>query len=897
MRVLKRSGEFENVSFDKVLRRITSACEYSPQITSIDPTVIAQQVCTRIYDGVTTRELDELTCEICVGEVVDNLDYNTLATRIAISNHHKSTPEHFMYAMTRLFENTTNEGISYPLITEELYDLVQHYQDEIQNELDFSRDFLLDYFGFKTLEKSYLIKVRDITVERPQHMFMRVSLGMHYDRKLPPYQQYHNLKQAFQTYHLMSNKYFTHATPTLFNAGTNYPQMSSCYLLAMNDDSIVGIYDTLKETAQISKWGGGIGLHLHNVRGKGSRIHSTNAYSTGIIPMIKVFNATAKYVNQGGRRNGAFALYLEPWHIDIFEFLDLRKNHGNEEERARDIFNALWIPDLFMERVQDDEDWSLFHPNEAKGLYQSYGSAFKQIYCDLEQSGKAVKKIKARRLWQHILDAQIETGTPYILFKDAANTKSNQQHLGTIGSSNLCTEIIEYSDPYETAVCNLASICLPNFIRSPEINATIQKSYQVDDTNAVPLFDVSRYTKGHTSDMATFDFQSLATITKICVRNLNKIIDRNFYPTLNTRRSNFRHRPIGLGVQGLADVYTMMRLPFDSPKASELNEQIFAVMYYAALEASNEIAQERRYSLTKWYAEATNQTMMDTFKKSREELAKKDPILAKQDIHWLWDTEYGNEMITDEEIYAFEENTRNGDHFSGSYSSFKGSPTSKGQLQFDLWNKTPIDVSTLVPGWNWDTLKENIKTYGLRNSLLVAPMPTASTSQIMGNNECFEPFTSNLYVRRTQAGDFILLNKYLFNELSSRGLWTRQLREEIMAQRGSIQHIPIIPDDIKDIYKTVWEIKQKVLMDYSIARGPYICQSQSLNVFMEQAEHSKMTKALFYAWKNGLKTGQYYLRTKPVANAQQFTVNVKQKSQVKTHSTSDEIEHCETCAL
>ena len=760
MRVTKRDGSFENISFDKVLQRIRKAARG----LHINPDGLAQQVLSQIYDGVKTTELDELTARLAASLATTHPDWATLASVIAISNHHKETEASFADVMRRLSSQTnkkTGEVVSYihPSILALCNDPVAAAQ--IEAAIDYGRDYSLDYFGFKTLEKSYLLKDVGLVIrERPQHLWMRVALCLWAD----------DLPRAFETYDLLSMKKFTHATPTLFSAGTPRPQLSSCFLVAMDSDSITGIFKTLSDCAAISKYAGGIGLHCHNIRARGSGIRGTNGISDGLIPMLRVFNNTARYVNQGGRRNGSFAVYLEPWHADIEDFLKLKLNTGVEEERARDLFYALWISDLFMERVEADGEWSVFCPDEAPGLADVWGQAFRDLYEKYEKEGRARKKLSAQKLWFQILDAQMETGTPYLLYKDAANGKSNQQNLGTIKSSNLCSEIIEYSSPDETAVCNLASLSLPAFV-----------------------------VKGTEAEGATFDFAELRRVSTVAIRNLNRVIDVNFYPTVETERSNMRHRPVGLGVQGLADVFAALKLDWESPSAAELNQRIFEHIYFAAVAESTAIA------------------------------------------------------LTE-----------------GAYSTFAGSPASAGKLQPDLWNVTPL--SEKDGSLDWASLRA-AAAKGMRNSLLVAPMPTASTSQILGNNECFEPFTSNLYTRRTLAGEFIMVNKYLLAELMDAGIWSEGVKQEIVARNGSVQGIAAIPTEIQSRYKTGWELKQRCLIDMAASRGAFIDQSQSLNLFVADPNYAKLTSMHFHAWKNGLKTGCYYLRTKAPIMAQKFTVD------------------------
>lgn len=752
MFVVKRDGRKEEVHFDKITARVKKLC-YGLDSNYVDPIKISMKVIEGLFDGVTTAQLDNLAAETCASMTTRHPDYAILAARIAVSNLHKNTSKLFSDTIEKLYRYTDERtGDNASIIAEDVYQIVRAHADELNSAIVYDRDFAYDYFGFKTLEKSYLLKVEGKVVERPQHMLMRVAVGIHKD----------DIASAIETYNLLSEKWFTHATPTLFNAGTPKPQMSSCFLLTMKDDSIEGIYETLKQTALISQSAGGIGLAIHNVRATGSYIKGTNGTSNGIIPMLRVFNNTARYVDQGGgKRKGAFAVYLEPWHADIFEFLELKKNHGKEESRARDLFYALWIPDLFMKRVEADEHWSLFCPNEAKGLADNWGEKFEELYLGYEASGKANRVVKARDLWLQIMESQIETGTPYLLYKDSANRKSNQQNLGTIRSSNLCTEIIEYTSPDEVAVCNLASIALPRFIEN-----------------------------------GVFNHQRLYEVTKVVTKNLNKIIDLNYYPVPEAKKSNLRHRPIGIGIQGLADAFIMLRMPFDSAEAKQLNKEIFETIYFAACESSVELAQR-----------------------------------------------------------------------DGHYETFPGSPASKGILQYDMWDVIPTNR------WDWTSLKASIMKYGMRNSLLLAPMPTASTSQILGNNECFEPYTSNIYARRVLSGEFTVVNKHLMKDLVELGIWNESLKNKIIAGNGSIQAIREIPDELKGLYKTVWEIKQKDLIDMAADRGAFICQSQSLNLFIENANFAKLTSMHFYAWKAGLKTGMYYLRTKAAADAVKFTVD------------------------
>ena len=793
MRVLKRSGETEDVSFDKVLARVKNLSEG----LDVDVYDIAQKVCSRICDLVKTSELDEHAAHMCSSMTIEDPDYGVLASRIIISNHHKNTSPSFSETVYILYNNKAVDGEPCPLVSHELYETVMKNREKLNNYIDYSRDYSFDYFGFKTLEKSYLMRVYGKVIERPQHMFMRVALGIHRM----------DFKDALHTYDMMSKKYFTHATPTLFNSGTPRPQLSSCFLAQMNDDSVQGIFQSLQECAMISKYAGGIGIHAHNIRSKGSRIRGTNGVSSGIIPMLRVFNNTARYIDQAGRRAGSIAVYLEPWHADVFDFLDLKKPHGHEEERARDLFYAMWIPDLFMERVKEGGTWSLMCPDVSRGLADVWGDEFKRLYEKYESEGKYVKQVRAQDLWFKILESQIESGTPYLLYKDAANMKSNQQNLGTIKSSNLCSEIVEYSSPDEIAVCNLASICLATFVET--------------DNDGKPFYN----------------FEKLHDISKIVTKNLNKVIDINFYPLEKARVSNLKHRPIGIGVQGLADTFVLMRHPFESPEARELNRLIFETIYHGAVEASMEIAKKRHLLITSADVDANSSAL----------------YLNRNEFDPPTDSPY-----------------------PGAYNSFAGSPASQGRLQFDLWKTEPASQR-----YDWDGLKEDIKKYGMRNSLLLAPMPTASTSQIMGFNEAFEPFTSNIYKRKTMAGEFVLVNKYLVADLNRLGMWNRDIKNKIIINEGSIQDIPDIPQDIRDLYKIVWEMKQKTIIDLAADRGVYVCQSQSMNLFMEDPDFKKLSSMHFYAWQTGLKTGVYYLRTKPRAKPQQFTIDPTLSKNIK----------------
>ena len=802
--VTKRDGSTEEVSFDKILRRIKML---SKSLT-INSTKVTREITSQMYNGINTSELDELGAQTAASLSTEHPDYGILASRIIISNHHKNTSPSFSETIRTLYENTDKNGNNSSLVSKELYETVQKHKAKLNDIIKYDRDFLFDYFGFKTLEKSYLMRVNSKIIERPQHLLMRVALGIHGS----------NIKEAIKTYDLMSNKHFIHATPTLFNAGTSRPQLSSCFLMAMKDDSIDGIYSTLKDCALISKWAGGIGLHVHNIRAKNSIIRGTNGISNGLVPMLRVFNNTARYVDQGGgKRNGSIAIYLEPWHSDVFDFLLLRKNHGNEEERARDLFYAMWVSDLFMERVKSDGDWTLMCPDECPGLAECYGDEFRALYTKYEEEGRGKRVVKAQELWFAILESQIETGTPYLLFKDACNRKSNQQNLGTIKSSNLCCEIVEYSSPDEFAVCNLASIALSTYVN---------------------LEDKS------------FDYEKLGKIVKVVTRNLDKIIDVNFYPIPETLRSNKLHRPIGIGVQGLADVFAMMEMPFDSEEAREVNRKIFETIYYYSMETSMELAKKRESMINKM----RKSTDDEEIQKIRGEL----------------------NMIPEEEGRK---------KYVGAYSSFEGSPLSKGKFQFDLWDSNHVLSEDYKD--RWEKLRKDVMKFGTRNSLLVAPMPTASTSQILGNNECFEPFTSNIYLRRTLAGEFVVINKHLIRNLIDINLWSVQMKNRIIKDNGSIQNIPEIPDNLKAIYKTTWELSNKSIIDMASDRGKYICQSQSMNLFIDKPDFSKLSSMHFYSWSKGLKTGIYYLRTKPVAAAQQFTIEPEKRRSSSSGERSD----------
>jgi len=849
--VIKRNGKREAISFDKISNRLKNLGK-DPNLQgsplNINYTQLVQKICDRLYDGIPTTLIDELTAQQCASLITTHPDYGSLASRILISNHQKNTPPSFYEANEILYNFKDVNNKHYPIIKKEQFDFIQQHKDKLEEMIDYNRDYLIDYFGFKTLERAYLLRVNGKIIERPQHMWLRVAVCIHLG----------NLEKIKTTYDLMSQKYFTHATPTLFNAGTPRPQLSSCYLIAMESDSINGIYNTLGECASISKWAGGIGLHIHNIRSQGSHIRGTNGTSNGIVPMLRVFNNTARYVDQGGgKRAGSFAIYLEPWHGDIMEFLEMKKNHGDEEARARDLFYALWIPDLFMQRVSENKKWTLMCPDKCPGLTDCYGEDFKKLYEKYEKEGRGNITLSARDIWFKILDSQMETGTPYLLYKNACNKKSNQKNLGVIKSSNLCTEIVEYSDENETAVCNLASIALSNFVtdtKSPFTNVSLYtkdnckwctllkmllrnknvtfKEYKIKknafqefkekfEVETLPLvLDNNKKIGGYTDTLnilrSQFDYNKLHDVTKIVVENLNKVIDINFYPTKKTKTSNMRHRPIGLGVQGLADVFARMNYPFHSQEAKLINKKIFQTIYHAALESSMEIA-----------------------------IKNKTP-----------------------------------------YSTFGGSPASKGILQFDMWENFDEKDLNLM-GYDWQKLKNDIKTNGIANSLLVAPMPTASTSQILGNNECFEPFTSNIYVRRTLAGEFICVNKYLLNDLIDLGLWNEESKNDIIRNNGSVQDLSYVPKFIKEKYKIVWEIPMKHIIEMAADRGVYICQSQSMNLWMKNPNYKKLTSMHFFSWRKGVKTGLYYLRTEAKAAPQQFTIEPKAQDSNKKYEEED----------
>jgi ribonucleoside-diphosphate reductase alpha chain len=818
MCVKKRDGSFQEIQFDKILTRVKKIGQQAN--VSINFSALVMKIIDQLYDGIPTTKIDELTAEQCATQSSQHPDYATLASYIIISNHHKNTDPSFTCVMRRLYEFRDNKNKHTPLISQSTWNIIEQNADFLEKFVanHSGNDFLFDYFGFKTLERAYLMKINGVIQERPQYMWMRVSIGIHGG----------DIKKACETFILMSEKYFTHATPTLFNAGTPRPQLSSCYLIAMEDDSLDGIFNTLKECANISKWAGGIGLHIHNIRASGSLIRGTNGSSTGIVPMLRVFNNTARYIDQGGRRNGSFAIYLEPWHADIVEFLELKKNQGDEEQKARDLFYALWIPDLLMEKIKTNEDWCLFCPDECPGLADVYGAEFKTLYEKYEAAGRQKRKIKSRELWFKILDSQMETGTPYLCYKDAANSKSNQKNLGTIKSSNLCSEIIEYSDKDETAVCNLASIALNKFVRGRG---------SVDADPVKPFFDYSH----------------LHDVVRVITRNLNRVIDINYYPTTKTRVSNMRHRPIGIGVQGLADVFFMLDLAFQSDEARTINRLIFETIYHAALLESNEMAKERAIYF------AANPTIVTSVIHDTDDA-----------VDISTDTKY---LLTCQEYDKLCKRPDHNPDLMGAYSSFIGSPTSEGIFQFDMWNVQP------TPGrYDWDHLRKQVVRYGLRNSLLISPMPTASTSQILGNNECFEPITSNIYMRRTLAGEFIMVNKYLMKEFIDLGIWNERVKNNIILNRGSIQQLSetLFPagkvEHIKNKYKIVWEMPMKHLIDMSAERGAFICQSQSLNLWLEEPNYNTLTSMHFYSWMRGLKTGIYYLRRKAKHQPQQFTI-------------------------
>ena len=880
MQVKKRNGTLQDVSFDKITKRLRTLCAMPPPCLSIDPIAIAQKICAQIYDGVDTSTLDELAAQLCVSMVTENPDYGVLASRIIISNNQKNTSPSFSETIDMLYNLTDSHGKKIQLIAHDVYKVVCENKKKLNDVIKYERDFNFDYFGFKTLEKAYLLRCNGVIVERIQHLLMRVALGIHKE----------DLNSAIETYNYMSQKYFIHATPTLFHAGTSHPALLSCFLMGI-EDSVVGIYKCLSDCAQISKFAGGIGVHISNIRAKGSTIHSTNGKTDGIVPMLRVFNETARYINQSGKRLGSFAIYLEPWHADIEGFLDLKKNHGDENARARDLFYSMFIPDIFMEKVTKNEDWHMFCPSDCPKLTTTYGKEFSKHYEEYVESGLARGVIPARKLWMKIINAQIETGIPYLVYKDAVNNKTNQQNVGMIRSSNLCTEILEYSDSKEYACCTLGSLGLPSFVESktPEklseddvtiysitdcgwcersktlldlmgckytevltdakkkevvceddgCEAVYEKRKVLDDlaekhglermTTYPQIFIKGKHVGGFKElreyFAPKFNWKKLYDVAQVMTRNLNKVIDLNFYPVPETEYSNKRHRPLGIGVQGLADVYILFRYPFDSVEAAELNKKIFAVIYYAAMDESCKLAQKL-----------------------------------------------------------------------GPYDTFGGSPVSKGVFQYDMWETEPvIDVSDDFK-LDWDTLKENVMKHGVRNSLLLAPMPTASTSQILGNNECIEPYTSNIYARRTLSGDFIVVNKHLLKDLQTLGLWSAELKDFIILNKGSIQNIKTIPKMVKEIYKTSWDLSQKALIDQAADRGAYVCQSQSLNLFQEDPSAKKLSSMHYYAWKKGLKTGMYYLRTRPAASAQQFTIDPELKRRFLEESIAEKEGACESCS-
>ena len=846
MHVIKRNGKKEIISFDKILKRIKSLGKHF-NLQHIIFAQLAMKVIDQLYDNIQTTKIDELTAEQCASMSSVHPDYTKLASAIVVSNLHKNTSDCYYETVKKLYDYRDINNNSFRLIHEDIMNIVETNKAIINSFIDYERDYAFDFFGFKTLERAYLMRCNKIIVERPQHMLMRVALTIHGS----------NMEKVKETYDYMSQKYFIHATPTLFNAGSPRPQLSSCYLLSMESDSIEGIFNTLKECAQISKWSGGIGLHVHNIRSSGAYIKGTNGTSNGLIPMLGVFNKTARYVDQGGKRNGSFAIYIEPHHPDIEDFLDLKKNHGDEESKCRDLFYALWISDLFMERVMGNKVWSLFCPDKCPGLSDCHSEAFRELYLKYEDEGKYNKQINARDLWIKILDSQMETGTPYLLYKDAANAKSNQKNLGTIKSSNLCTEIIEYSDSQETAVCNLASLGLPMYI----------------------------------TEAKTFDYEKLYNVVQIVVSNLNNVIDINYYPTPKTKRSNFKHRPVGIGIQGLADVFFKLDLAFTSDQAKEINIKIFETIYYAALEKSMLLSKQRleymRFLKVQYYL--NNWTFITDEDECREYNIYN---VSDASIHIAIE----NDKLIEQALASVKPVKAEIDNldseFLGAYSSFKGSPASYGQLQFDLWNVTPSSGR-----YDWAALKENIMTYGIRNSLLVAPMPTASTSQILGNNECFEPITSNIYSRKTLAGDFVLVNKYLVEDLLKLGLWNEDLKNSIIANKGSVSHIQDLVPHLKEKYKTVWELPMKEIINMSRDRGAYICQSQSLNLWIEDPDSKILTSMHFYSWKAGLKTGIYYLRRKAKHQAQQFTIEPKNKGdKADKDDDEDDKKECLMCS-
>ena len=896
MRVTKRNGSSEQVSFDKVTNRLRLLCEMEPKLKNVDHLEIAQKVISRIYDGVHTYELDELAAEQCTQKGVDHINYNILAGRIAVSNNQKRTSPSFSETITSLYNNTDVNGEPSPLISDEVFAFVKKNKTKLNSYIDYRRDYNFDYFSLKTLEKAYLMKINNVIAERIQHMFMRVSLGLYPN----------SIKDALETYDLLSQKYFIHATPTLFHSGTPRPQLLSCFLLEVGD-SVDGMYSAMKNCALISKWAGGIGCHIHSIRGNNSRIRSTNGKSNGIVPMLKVFNDIARHINQSGKRNGSFAMYLEPWHPDIMAFLECKKNHGDEDARARDLFYAMWMPDLFMERVVKNESWTLFCPDKCKGLVEAYGDDFKILYEKYEaDESNIIKRMPAREIWMAILNSQMETGTPYICYKDACNKKSNQKNLGTIKSSNLCTEIIEYSNENEYACCTLASIGLPKYVipfdvstltnitvytidnckmcqyvknmltfydvdyttvkidldNDTELATLAEKSGKSPDDLSFPLVFkdtvlVGGFTELYNLFRPTFDFEKLISVVRRIVKNLNNVIDLNFYPVEETKRSNLKHRPVGIGVQGLADVYAQFKYPFDSDEAKQLNREIFAVIYYTACQMSMELARDRNERMVEFKAQIKGKILPELYSKT----AMKNCRGVKL---------YHELNVSQCEIER--------DSFLGSYSSFIGSPISEGKFQFDLWGKEPIkEVSGMT--LDWEQLRTDIMTHGIRNSLLLAPMPTASTSQILGNNECIEPFTSNIYSRSTLAGQFIVINKFLQKDMLSIGLWNNSLKDQIIINDGSIQNIKNIPTIIKELYKISWDLSMKDVIDQAADRAIYVCQSQSLNLWIKNPDTNKLSSMHMYSWKKGLKTGIYYLRRRAVSKAQQFSIDPEQNDE------------------
>ena len=937
MQVTKRDGTLHEVSFDKVTTRLKLLCNKEPALVVIDPIEIAQKICSQIYNEIPTTKLDELGAEICIANITKHLEYGQLASRLIISNNQKLTSNTFSEAVDKLYNHKDSSGKKVSLVSDELYNIVMENKDAINNEICDERDYNFDFFSFKTLEKAYLFKINGVIVERIQYMFMRVAIGLHGN----------NLERVFETYNAMSQKYFIHATPTLFHSGTKRPQLLSCFLLGM-EDSVDGIYKTLSDCAKISKWAGGIGLWIHNIRGRKSMIRSTNGTSNGIFPMMRVFNDTARHINQSGKRPGAFAIYLENWHIDILEFVEGKKNHGDEHVRARDLFYALWISDLFMERLKNNDTWSLFCPDETNGLSNYYGEEFKKRYEELENNPNIRKiQIKAVDLWKRILVSQIETGTPYILYKDAANMKSNQSNIGTIKSSNLCCEIVEYSDHEQYACCTLGSLGLSRFVNDYDfsqiesmdiytitnckackrakkfINSNniilhsknieneiyeeelenIKNKYKLENITFPQLTIKYKHKSepeyvGGLSELLvlfkpSFDFKKLYEVSKILTRNLNNVIDINYYPVPETRYSNVLHRPLGIGVQGLADVYCKMKIGFDSPEATQLNKEIFATIYYSAMEESITLAKDRKEGM-KRIKELRNKLGISHFIKANEYKSKeKNVFVWKTGCHsinheWIpLDSENPDwlELLELEKQYKpIDEELLLPEKYLGCYSSFVGSKISEGKFQFDLWNKEPIHKVNNI-NFDWDLLRKEISEHGVRNSLLMAPMPTASTSQILGNNECIEPYTSNIYYRNTVAGSFIIMNKYLLDDLTKLGMWSQELKNEIISFNGSIQECKSIPNQLKKIYKTSWDLSQKVLIDQSADRGIYVCQSQSLNLFVAEPNLNKLSAIHMYTWSKGLKTGMYYLRTRAAAKAQQFTIEPKQKE-----------EACEMCS-